>query len=84
MPHKAPPKPKSKSKLKEAKTLTAKQTKYNGKISHLRARIEIVFAFMKTRVPSLSSPFPESVSELHNVVMFAIGLNNRYKQIIMH
>ena len=62
--------------LLNAAVLTEEQTNHNDDLSHLRARIEEIFGFLKKRFHYLSHPFAEHVDELDALVKFSIGVRN--------
>ena len=79
-PIKSPPKPKSQQLLVNARVLTKKQQNFNDAHSHLRARIEVIFGWLKNTFACFSQPFPEELDELDMIFRYAIGIHNALNQ----
>lgn len=57
-------------------TLTKKQVQFNSAHRHARARIEIPFGFIKSKIEALNQPWSEDKEQLDNLVWIAAGIHN--------
>ena len=75
-PIKSPPNPSHQTSLLNARVLTKKQIDYNSSHSHLRARIEMLFGWVKNTFLCFSQPFPEELEQLDLIFIYVIGIHN--------
>jgi hypothetical protein len=56
--------------------LTAAEEKYNVDVAHLRARVEMPFAWLKTTFKALEVPWAGELEQLDNLVAYASAVYN--------